>query len=123
MAAAVKSGLEVLNYVDLAKVKTNDGNIIIVEKDAEANIPIFVAIITHSESNFKTVTLPTFGEIDRVVFQSLDMQSQEWDLSSKDITDDDCNALAFGLHVSKTLKSLKLSKYLLAILTFTLSFH
>ena len=37
---------------------------------------------------------------------------EEWDLSSKGITDDDCNALECGLHVSKTLKSLKLSQYL-----------
>jgi hypothetical protein len=47
--------------------------------------------------------------IDRL---GIDVSYEEWDLSSKGITDDDCNALECGLHVSKTLKSLKLSQYL-----------
>ena len=52
VAAAVKSGLRVLNFVDLAKVKGR-GEVRLANKNLkDADMPIVAAMLSHPESKF-----------------------------------------------------------------------
>jgi hypothetical protein len=52
VAAAMKSGLQALNYVDLAKVKVS-GKVSLDRKSlTDADMPIVAAMLTHPESKF-----------------------------------------------------------------------
>ena len=60
----MKSGLQVLNYVDLAKVKVS-GKVDLDQKNLkDADMPIVAAMLSHPESEFTELSMSKFNLLD-----------------------------------------------------------